>query len=463
MATAFQISLQGIRIRLGRALVTLSGVVLGIAFFMSVLTGNLIKQATDKEEQLRQTVKMMDTIVKSEVGSVKDKTLAVAALGKVSAEEHELLKELISQKPRAINGYGIQMTGITPVNQLAGIGDKASLLLLMGDEKSCSTSYAELTTGMEQLVIIDSYKGKERVIQGDPGEVQHDYFSDQSADRMLDTVNTTVDSLEEHALAVVALGQLSDEEQKLLKLLVDEKPRAITGFNIQMDGITPVSELAGVGKDASLLLILGDGENSSTTYADLTKGMTQLQILDSYKWHLRQIAGDSGAVKQNQFFGDAFIKQQKELVKATEREKARTVWILVVSLLVTVIGITNALLMSVTERFKEIGTMKCLGALSSFIRQLFLIESALIGGVGSFLGAILGALIPILAYAIGFGWGKSWGYGFSLVFGSLNYPLLGLAMLVGLVVGTLLSILAAIYPAQMAAKMVPANALRSNV
>ena len=65
-------------------------------------------------------------------------------------------------------------------------------------------------------------------------------------------------------------------------------------------------------------------------------------------------------------------------------------WVVVISLLVTVIGITNALLMSVTERFKEIGTMKCLGALSGFIRQLFLIESMFIGLVGSLAGIVIG-------------------------------------------------------------------------
>ena len=43
MHTAVQIAMQGIKIRLGRAIVTISGVVLGIAFLMSILTGNVIR------------------------------------------------------------------------------------------------------------------------------------------------------------------------------------------------------------------------------------------------------------------------------------------------------------------------------------------------------------------------------------------------------------------------------------
>ncbi len=52
----------------------------------------------------------------------------------------------------------------------------------------------------------------------------------------------------------------------------------------------------------------------------------------------------------------------------------RMIWLVVMSLLVCTVGITNSMLMAVTERFKEIGTMKCLGALDSFVVLLFLLE-----------------------------------------------------------------------------------------
>jgi len=129
--------------------------------------------------------------------------------------------------------------------------------------------------------------------------------------------------------------------------------------------------------------------------------------------------------------------------------------VITISLLVTVIGVSNALLMSVTERFREIGTMKCLGALSSFIRRIFLIESALIGLSGSLLGGLLGFLVAALLYMLTFGPG--------LVLSALNplqmLGLYGISLLCGLV----LSVAAAIYPAQFASRMVPASALRSNI
>jgi len=127
----------------------------------------------------------------------------------------------------------------------------------------------------------------------------------------------------------------------------------------------------------------------------------------------------------------------------------------VISLLVTIISISNALLMSVTERIREIGTMKCLGALSGFIRRMFLIESAFIGFAGSVTGMALGAVIPLVIYG--------WLFGFALMFGEISYLRFALACAGCVAVGTVLSMVAAIYPANFAARMVPASALRTNV
>ena len=137
------------------------------------------------------------------------------------------------------------------------------------------------------------------------------------------------------------------------------------------------------------------------------------------------------------------------------RERARTIWIVSIALLVTIMGISNALLMSVTERFREIGTMKCLGALSQFIRQIFLIESALVGGVGSALGTLVGCLFAVFVYSISFGPGR--------VFASLPWMELAGAAVICFLGGVACAVLAALYPANVAARMVPATALRSNV
>ena len=135
--------------------------------------------------------------------------------------------------------------------------------------------------------------------------------------------------------------------------------------------------------------------------------------------------------------------------------KMQTNWMIDLALLVAFVGILNAMLMSVTERFREIGTMKCLGALSSFIRRIFFLESAFIGLVGGVIGVVLGALITIIGYGVS--------YGFPLVFGGADWGRLAVLLVLGIVASVVLAVGAAIYPATVASRMRPANALRSSV
>lgn len=131
---------------------------------------------------------------------------------------------------------------------------------------------------------------------------------------------------------------------------------------------------------------------------------------------------------------------------------ARQKWLVVMSLLASTVGITNSMLMSVTERFREIGTMKCLGALDNFIVKLFLIESGFLGLFGSLAGSLIGMILILLTFLL---------KGGSL--GALDYALLLKFFLLSLGLGTGLSILAAVPPAIRAAKLPPAAALRTEI
>ena len=139
---------------------------------------------------------------------------------------------------------------------------------------------------------------------------------------------------------------------------------------------------------------------------------------------------------------------------AQKANLAKGYWLVVMSLLVCGVGITNSLLMSVTERFREIGTMKCLGALDEFIVRLFLIEAGVLGLFGSVLGALIGHLVVLLIGCIK--------HGFNLP-AKMNWlhmlGYLGLSIVIGIV----LSLFAAFWPAVRAAKLPPAAALRTEI
>lgn len=145
----------------------------------------------------------------------------------------------------------------------------------------------------------------------------------------------------------------------------------------------------------------------------------------------------------------ASLVQQAQGIEISPAQQQKNAWLVVMSLLVSVVGITNAMLMSVTERYKEIGTIKCLGALDNFIVKMFLIESGLLGLVGSAIGALVGAIFMLFT-----------GLG---ALGKLNWMQLLISYGICLLLGTVLSIVAAVPPAIRAAKMHPADAMRSEI
>lgn len=319
MSIAYRISVQGIRKRLGRSLVTVSGVALGVAFLMSVLSGVLIKDAVKDEAELRREIERRTVLLRGQIGSVRDKALLVVGQD-LEPREQAFVKHLI-------------------------------------------------TTGGAKVATLG--------IDGVDGTVSPQTLG--------------------HPAAVVGLGDYAP-------LIASEQ--------VAVPAAVPM---------------LAYGEPSV-------------------------------ALPETKLIVESLALRPEEIQEARERERQalyRVYWIVGASLLITMIGITNAMLMSVTERVREIGTLKCLGALSSFVVRLFLIESALVGLFGAVLGMLLG-----MAFAVA---GYSYLFGLIRVLGSLNYGMLVLTALGAVVAGVILSIISGIYPARVAAKMIPASALASHV
>ena len=119
-------------------------------------------------------------------------------------------------------------------------------------------------------------------------------------------------------------------------------------------------------------------------------------------------------------------------------------------LFIIAIGNINSMLMSVTERVREIGTLKCLGALDFFILQTYFIESSLMGVIGTIIGIIVGILVA-LAVAL-----SSY---HSYVMAHFPWMKAGGSVLMAFIIGTLISVVASIAPAYWAARKQPVEAL----
>jgi putative ABC transport system permease protein len=154
---------------------------------------------------------------------------------------------------------------------------------------------------------------------------------------------------------------------------------------------------------------------------------------------------------------DAFYLQNMDTLSDTMSEVTDTFALLLggigaISLLVGGIGIMNVMLVSVTERTREIGIRKAIGARRRSIMSQFLIEALVICLIGCAIGIALSGLILWIINSLGAGNG--------LLGADTTFTFSGGVVLVAVLFSTLIGIVFGLYPAGKAAKMRPIEALR---
>jgi len=117
-----------------------------------------------------------------------------------------------------------------------------------------------------------------------------------------------------------------------------------------------------------------------------------------------------------------------------------------IALLISGIGIMNIMLVTVTERTREIGIRKAIGAARQEILYQFLVESFLISGGGAVIGILLGIAVPVVAQ--------------SFLPGNLRVPVSSLSVVIAFVVSCSTGLFFGYLPANQAASLQPVESLR---
>ncbi|MBR5496049.1 MAG: ABC transporter permease [Oscillospiraceae bacterium] len=416
------LALEGLRSNKTRSLLTMLGVIIGIAAVIGILTvgDGFSNYITDT----------MSTMGASTIGvSVQEKDNGLAQINPVMSSmmmETPDDEDLISQKMIAEleEQYSSQLKAVALSHSLGSAqaidGHLYANVSISGtNDDGLITSDLEMLAG--RFIKDRDDEGKRMVCVVSDKLVKNMFDSD--AQKALGNTISVKTTNERYTFRIV--GVYEYEENPMMPSMTSERDMSTTLYI----PVTTAKYLGGAGDGFSSITVQSNADIDSVSLAQDISDFLNRYYRKNEDYCVSAISMDS------------IIETMGSLL---ETLSIAISVIAAISLLVGGIGVMNIMLVSVTERTREIGTRKALGATNANIRIQFVVESAVICLIGGVIGMILGTIM---------------GYVGSNLMGAPAFPTLGsIALAIGfsLAVG----IFFGYYPANKAAKLDPIEALR---
>jgi hypothetical protein len=476
LGKAFALCLKGIRHRLFRSVLTLTVIVLAVAFFMALLSESAFTRAVGAgittENRDRRTHSQRLAVWYAEPDAA-----AMATRLALAMDYAEDLDEIA------------RVTG-TPLDRVRSLAEDSER------EARIIAFFENMDAGSRAILIQKAKPGEaithltvpSRFSEYEEG-LRHMHalrppFAPAEIRRIVDRHGAYVSEVE--TLAAVWCKAVAGLKQDFDALgvhdLVTLRDRLVDGDRATMDGLLRALQARGFRDTPELLervheqlaaranralvqeQLMTDDARSAWYKAYLENPLIDakmasldddrvIRILGA-RWNRRQLAEISREIAREQKMASveqAVTERLPQRGAAGGLISGRQAFLMAISFVVCMVGISNAMLMAITERFREIATMKCLGATDGFILQQFLMEAGFQGLAGGAVGMVIGALLSTIKCSVIFG-----GYLFAY------FPALGVlgSALVCITTGVLLSTLASVYPSWMASRMAPMDAMR---
>lgn len=367
-----KLSISNLYRRKGRTILTVSGVVIGCCAVVI-----MISMGIGMRESQEQTLQSMGNLMQIMVTPATQKNIKHTLLNKQAVNHFKTIDQVesvVAKKKLDLNGLYLtvgdqnryQNESVTIVGIPDSDFENAGYELKEG--KNLGSKEGEVLVGESLAYQFTDSKRPE-------GKNMVDYWSNESAKPFFDILKST--------------------------LMVSKKKEQNSGetagnsanWNV-LAKMTPVGVIRqnydiGDETDTGIVMRMSDFERLSRiiqkeTHSSKNKEFSQVDVT------VKDIS--DVAVVENQIKAMGFQTSSMESIRKPMEESARQKQLMLaglgaVSLFVAAIGIANTMIMSITERTREIGIMKAMGCDLSDIRKEFLIEAALIGLVGGAVGA----------------------------------------------------------------------------